>query len=79
MSEPERSRVDYERPWSLPDWLYWMEPTQSAWKWARARERSAFELEVTLAVEGMPAALGAFMWLARTAGAERIVYASDRR
>ena len=78
MSQAEQSRVSEEQPWSLPDWLYWMEPTQSVWRWARARQRSATELEVTLAVEGLPVALGAFKWLARTAGAERVMAASDR-
>jgi hypothetical protein len=36
MSEAEQSRLSEEQPWSLPDWLYWMEPTQSVWQWARA-------------------------------------------
>lgn len=78
MSPAEQSRVTEEQQWSLADWLYWMEPTQSVWKWVRARQQSATELEVTLAVEGLPVALGAFKWLARTAGAERVILCADR-
>jgi hypothetical protein len=43
-----------------------------------SEQRSATELEVTLAVEGLPVALGAFKWLARTAGAESVTIGSDR-
>jgi hypothetical protein len=72
MSKAEQSRVSEEQSWSLPDWLYWMEPSHSVWRWTRAKLRSALELEVTLAIEGLPVALGAFQWLARAAGAERV-------
>lgn len=77
MPNAERSRVSEEQPWSLPDWLYWMEPSQSVWRWGRATQRTTVELEVTLAVEGLPVALGAFKWLARAAGAERVMAVSD--
>ena len=64
------------KPWSLADWLYWMEPDQSVWRWARATQHGSAVLEVVLSVEGMPVALGAFMWLARAAGAETVTYDS---
>ena len=75
LSRAEQSRVERQQRWSLLDWLYWMEPAHSVWKWARARQRSRTELEVTLAVEGLPVALGAFEWLARVSGAEDVTYA----
>lgn len=77
MSQAEQSRASEEKPWSLPDWLYWMEPAQSVWRWTRATQRNALDLEVTLAVAGLPVALGAFKWLARTAGAERVTAVFD--
>jgi hypothetical protein len=73
MSKAEQARITEEQRWSLPDWLYWMEPSHSVWRWIRAKERSTTELEVTLAVEGLPVALDAFKWLARAAGAASIV------
>ena len=72
MAQGEKARASEEAPWSLPDWLYWMEPAQAVWRWVRAAQRNTHELEVTLAVDGLPVALGAFEWLARAAGAERV-------
>lgn len=69
MSREEQARASEDKAWSLPDWLYWMEPSNSVWQWTRAKQRSETELEVTLAVNGLPVALGAFTWLARVAGA----------
>ncbi len=76
MPESERLQAEDAKPWSLSDWLYWMEPSQSVWRWARATQRGPVELEVVLSVEGMPVALGAFRWLAQTAGAEGVTYDS---
>ena len=72
MSRDEQARVSANAVWSLPDWLHWMEPGNSVWQWARAKQRSDTELDVTLAVDGLPVALGAFTWLARAAGAAGI-------
>jgi len=73
MSRVEQARFSEDEQWSLPNWLYWMEPSNSVWQWLRATLLTPVDLEVTLAVDGLPVALGAFKWLARTAGAERIV------
>jgi hypothetical protein len=72
MSPSEQSETVKNQKWSLPDWLYWMESPQSVWRWQRAIVRSPCELEVTLDVDGWPVALGAFDWLARTAGASNV-------
>jgi hypothetical protein len=66
--EAHSKAADEQQRWSLPDWLYWMEPQQSGWRWAGATEQAPGELEVTLWVEGWPVALGAFKWLAKAAG-----------
>ena len=70
MSQEERAALAAKERWSLPDWLYWMEPEQSVWRWVDATIKTPNELVVTLAVDGWPVALGAFEWLARAAGAD---------
>lgn len=72
MPDAEQARFSEQEQWSLPNWLYWMEPRHAVWKWVRAMQCGPTQLEVTLAVDGLPVALGAFKWLARTAGADRI-------
>ena len=72
MPETERLQAEDTQPWSLADWLHWMEPDHLVWRWARATQHGPAVLEVVLAVEEMPVALGAFTWLARTAGAENV-------
>jgi hypothetical protein len=72
MSQSEQSAAVENQAWSLPHWLYWMDPKQSVWRWRHATVRSPRDLEVSLEVDGWPVALGAFNWLARTAGASQI-------
>jgi hypothetical protein len=72
MSDAERARESEAQQWSLPDWLYWMEPEQSAWRWITSSLVGAHELEVTLAIHDWPTPLGAFEWLAKTAGADHV-------
>lgn len=72
MPESDRLQAEDAKPWSLADWLYWMEPGQSVWRWARATQHGPVDLEVVLSVEGVPAPLGAFRWLAKTAGAKDV-------
>jgi hypothetical protein len=69
MSEAEKCETTKNQQWSLPDWLYWMDPKQSMWRWVDATLGTSTDLEVTLAVDGWPVPLGAFEWLARAAGA----------
>jgi hypothetical protein len=72
MSREEQIEADKGEQWSLPDWLYWMEPKQSVWRWFGAAPTAPDKLEVTLTVEGLPVALGSFEWLARAAGASDV-------
>jgi hypothetical protein len=60
------------KAWSLRSWLYWMEPSESAWRWVNAVVISSTTLEVEVAVEDWPAPFEAFRWLARVAGATAI-------
>src|SRR5439155_26505091 len=54
MSKDEQAEVTKNQRWSLPDWLYWMEPHQKAWRWVDAMMVTSNELEVTPAVDGWP-------------------------
>jgi hypothetical protein len=72
MSPEEQSLANASQHWSLPDWLYWMEPSHLVWKWADGKVRTSQELEVFLEVDGWPVPLGAFEWLARAAGAKDV-------
>lgn len=65
----QQAEASASKRWSLPDWLYWMEPGHLLWKWVGAEVRTSHELGVWLEVDGWPIALGAFEWLARAAGA----------
>jgi hypothetical protein len=72
MSKVEQSAAVGRQRWSLPDWLYWMEPDQAVWRWASATIRGPKELEVILEVDGWPVPLESFQWLAKTAGADDV-------
>ena len=72
LSKDEQCEATKNQRWSLPDWLYWMEPEHSVWRWIGATLGTSHDLEVTLAVDGWPVPLGAFDWLARAAGADDV-------
>lgn len=55
--------------WSLAEWLDWMRPERCAWRLERVGEPADGSVEVSLTVDGWPAPIGAFEWLARAAGA----------
>jgi hypothetical protein len=69
LSPDEQAAASASQRWSLPDWLYWMEPDRLLWKWAGAEVRTSHELGVQLEADGWPIPLGAFEWLTRAAGA----------
>jgi hypothetical protein len=72
MTPAEQAVVEDTQRWSLPDWLYWMEPKQKAWSWITGVTRSAETLEIVVSVDGWPAPLGSLKWLARAAGADSV-------
>jgi hypothetical protein len=70
----EQSRVTREKPWTLADWLYWLEPAERQWFWWDASVEDSDTLKVVAQVVGWPAPLGALGWLLRAAGAIEVVY-----
>jgi hypothetical protein len=68
----EQARVSSEQRWSLADWLYWLEPSERQWFWWDAAVEDSTRLRVMVEVSGLPAPLGALLWLLRASGAGTI-------
>ena len=67
----EKAQAANERRWTLPDWLFWMEPSERQWFWWDARVDGS-TLRVIVEVPGSPSPIGALKWLLRTSGALRV-------
>jgi hypothetical protein len=65
----QQAAADEGKPWSLSDWLYWLEPDEREWFWWDARVDDENCVRVEVEVAGWPTPLGALAWLLRTAGA----------
>jgi hypothetical protein len=72
MTNEERMHSETTRAWSLENWLYLLEPHQRSWEWGCGIAVDLHTLEVKLCVDGWPAPLGAFAWLARASGATEV-------
>jgi hypothetical protein len=72
LDDDARVRAARERPWSLPDWLHWLQPDERQWYWWDAIAHGAHEGRVLVEVPAWPTALGALEWLLRVAGADRV-------
>jgi hypothetical protein len=53
----EQASVTQEKPWTLADWLYWLEPSERQWFWWDGLAEDADTLRVTVEVYGWPAPL----------------------
>jgi hypothetical protein len=70
---PEQQRDEEARqPWSLADWLYWLEPDRREWFWWKATLRDRNRADIELAVDSWPFPWGAFAWLLRASGADDV-------
>lgn len=69
LNDEDRAAMDAAQPWSLDNWLYWMEPENRQWWWWSATVNPP-----TLAaeVEGWPFPWGALSWLLQAAGATAV-------
>jgi hypothetical protein len=70
----DRARAESDRGWTLTGWLYWLTPSERQWFWWDAEVRQDATLQVSVEVEGWPAALGALDWLLQAAGAAEVVH-----
>lgn len=67
-----RARAARERPWSLADWLHWLQPEERQWYWWDGVRQGPHKVLVLVEVPGWPVPLGALEWLLRVAGAEAV-------
>lgn len=70
----EQARAESEQPWTLPDWLHWLHPSERQWHWWNASATPDRALRVTIAIDGWPTALGSLDWLLRSAGATEVLH-----
>ncbi len=71
--DPEtRRRAALDKPWSLADWEYWLQPEERQWYWWDAVTHGEHSATVSVEVLGWPAPLGALGWLLRAAGATTV-------
>lgn len=68
----ERDRAEKERPWSLADWLHWMEPSNRPWAWWDGHARDANTLSLVIELGEWPFPWGSLRWLVVAAGAESV-------
>jgi hypothetical protein len=74
LSAEERASATRARPWTLADWLYWLEPSERQWFWWDALVENSDTLRVVVEVSGWPTPLGALDWLLRAAGAAEVIF-----
>ena len=73
VDDAARVAAGNERPWTVQDWLGWMEPGERTWFWWDSRLTEADTGTVSVVVDGWPAALGSLLWLLRASGATDVV------
>lgn len=73
----ERAQASRDRRWTLPDWLFWLQPDERTWYWWDATAADEDRAEVRVEVSGWPAPLGALEWMLRAAGADRTEVLDD--
>jgi hypothetical protein len=72
LDDEARARAARERPWSLSDWLHWLQPDERQWYWWDGVAHGQHEARILVEVPGWPVALGALEWLLRVAGADSV-------
>lgn len=74
----ERRAVEARnRPWSLSDWLYWLQPDERTWYWWQAATEGLREVRIEVAVPGWPVPLGSLGWLLAACGADHVALPED--
>lgn len=61
LDPPARQQASRDRPWSLADWLWWMQPDERTWFWWNARRANEHEVQIHLEVPGWPSPTGALV------------------
>jgi hypothetical protein len=69
---PEQYAVSEAAPWSLPTWIYWLQPDERQWFWVDAHIVDETHFSVAVEVSEWPAPLGALKWLIRAADSDHV-------
>lgn len=69
LSADEQEKEEKVKRWTLPDWLYWLEPQRRDWFWWDATERDRNTVILAVEVIDWPFPWGALSWLLRASGA----------
>jgi len=72
MSPRKQEKAARERPWSLVDWLHWVEPANRNWWWRGGAARDSRTLIVEIDLEGWPASGAPLRRLLQAAGARKV-------
>lgn len=73
LSPADKARAESEQPWTLDDWLFWMNPAERTWYWWDAAVQPDGRLRVVVEIPGWPTSYGSLEWLIRAAGATPVI------
>ena len=61
-----------DKPWSLSDWLHWLQPDERTWYWWGSGSDGSREARIEVEVAGWPVPLGSLEWLLKACGADAV-------
>lgn len=68
----EQERAERDSPWTLSNWIYWMNPSQRSWYWWDGEVINSHTIRVAIEVDGWPFPWGSFAWLLKASGADAV-------
>ncbi len=74
-----RAEAEARQPWSLGEWLHWLQPDERQWFWwdDGVMDGPEADVRVTVEVPGWPAPIAALTWLLRASGASSLTVEED--
>jgi hypothetical protein len=73
LNEQERKLDAKNRPWTLDNWLHWMQPSERLWQWWDAKVEDSNRIRVWFILDSWPFGWGAVTWLFRGSGAVEVM------
>lgn len=72
LTPEEQTAEDETSPWTVSDWLWWLEPENRTWRWLGAEVADSRHLKIFVDADGAPSPVGALRRLLRAAGADEV-------